>query len=56
MQEEKKTTAPNSPKHPGCRELNRRQGRKLGALAGKIWVSSGFDETPPEVIAAFEGK
>lgn len=29
--------------------------RKLGLLKGQIWVSPDFDETPSEVIEAFEG-
>jgi antitoxin (DNA-binding transcriptional repressor) of toxin-antitoxin stability system len=32
----------------------RRQPRKLGSLKGKIWVAPDFDQTPPEVIEAFE--
>ena len=28
--------------------------RKLGALKGKIRIAPDFDETPPEVIDAFE--
>ena len=30
--------------------------RKLGALKGKIRIAPDFDETPPEVIDAFEGR
>ena len=30
--------------------------RKLGALKGKIRVAPDFDETPQEVIDAFEGR
>ena len=33
----------------------RRQPRKPGRLAGKVWIAPDFDETPEEVIAAFEG-
>ncbi len=29
--------------------------RKLGLLKGQIWVAPDFDETPAEVIDAFEG-
>ena len=32
-----------------------RRERKLGALAGKIGIASDFDDTPPNVIEAFEG-
>ena len=32
-----------------------RRERKLGALAGKIGIASDFDDTPPDVIEAFEG-
>ena len=32
-----------------------RSPRKLGLLKGRIWVASDFDETPPDVIDAFEG-
>ena len=32
-----------------------RQPRKPGRLAGKIWIAPDFDETPEDVIAAFEG-
>ena len=53
---EKQTTTPNSPKYLGSKELSQRHERKLGALVGKIWVSSDFDETPPEVVEAFEGE
>jgi prevent-host-death family protein len=27
----------------------------LGSLAGEIWVAPDFDETSPDLIAAFEG-
>ncbi len=30
--------------------------RKPGALEGQIWMAQDFDETPIEVITAFEGK
>ena len=29
--------------------------RKLGALKGKIWIAPDFDDTPEEIIEAFEG-
>lgn len=29
--------------------------RQLGGLAGKIWISDDFDETPADIIAAMEG-
>ena len=32
-----------------------RQPRKPGRLAGKLWIAPDFDETPEDVIAAFEG-
>ena len=32
-----------------------RQPRKPGRLAGKIWIATDFDETPEDIIAAFEG-
>ena len=32
-----------------------RQPRTPGRLAGKIWIAPDFDETPEEIIAAFEG-
>ena len=32
-----------------------RQPRKPGRLAGKIWIAPDFDETPEDIIAAFEG-
>ncbi|WP_419917834.1 type II toxin-antitoxin system Phd/YefM family antitoxin [Candidatus Poriferisocius sp.] len=32
-----------------------RQPRKPGSLAGKVWVAPDFDETPENLIAAFEG-
>ena len=33
-----------------------RTSRKLGLLKGRIWVAPDFDETPIEVIEAFEGR
>ena len=30
--------------------------RPLGLLKGKIWMAPDFDETPQDVIDAFEGK
>ncbi len=35
---------------------HRGEERKLGALKGKIRIAPDFDETPPEVIDAFEGR
>ena len=35
---------------------HRGEERKLGALKGKIRIGPDFDETPPEVIEAFEGR
>ena len=35
---------------------HRRAERKLGVLKGKIHIAPDFDETPPEVIDAFEGR
>ncbi len=35
------------------REL--RQPRKPGRLAGTIWMAPDFDETPEDIIDAFEG-
>lgn len=32
-----------------------RQPRKPGRLAGKMWIAPDFDETPEDMIAAFEG-
>ncbi|MEE8602184.1 type II toxin-antitoxin system Phd/YefM family antitoxin [Euzebya tangerina] len=32
-----------------------RPGRRPGRLAGKITVEPDFDQTPPEVIRAFQG-
>ncbi len=31
----------------------RKTGRKLGALAGQIWIAPDFDERVPEVVQAF---
>ena len=31
------------------------QPRKFGDLKGQIWIAPDFDETPEEVIKAFEG-
>jgi antitoxin (DNA-binding transcriptional repressor) of toxin-antitoxin stability system len=33
-----------------------RSERKPGQLKGKISIAADFDVTPPEVIAAFEGR
>ena len=30
--------------------------RRLGSLKGKIWIAPDFDDTPQEIIDAFEGK
>ena len=35
---------------------HRRPERKLGALKGQIWIAPDFDETPQEIIDAFESK
>lgn len=32
------------------------QGRQLGRLRGQIWIAPDFDETPQEIIDAFEGR
>ena len=32
-----------------------RQPRKPGRLTGGIWIAPDFDETPEDIIAAFEG-
>ena len=32
-----------------------RQPREPGRLAGTIWIAPDFDETPEDIIAAFEG-
>ncbi len=32
-----------------------REPREPGRLAGKIWIAPDFDETPEDIIAAFEG-
>ena len=29
--------------------------RKPGRLAGKLWIAPDFDETPEDILAAFEG-
>ncbi len=31
------------------------QGRKPGLLKGQIRIAPDFDQTPPEVLASFEG-
>lgn len=33
----------------------RRRPRVPGRLAGKIWIAPDFDDTPEDIIAAFEG-
>ena len=30
--------------------------RRPGALEGQIWLAPDFDDTPPEIISAFEGE
>lgn len=30
--------------------------RPLGLACGQIWIAPDFDETPEEIIAAFEGE
>lgn len=31
-------------------------GRRMpGRLAGKLWIADDFDETPEDILAAFEG-
>ena len=30
--------------------------RRLGVLKGKLWISPDFDETPSDLIQAFEGR
>ena len=31
------------------------QPRTPGRLAGRVWVAPDFDDTPEDIIAAFEG-
>lgn len=33
-----------------------RQPRRPGGVAGGIWLADDFDETPEELMAAFEGR
>ncbi|MCC7050136.1 MAG: type II toxin-antitoxin system Phd/YefM family antitoxin [Alphaproteobacteria bacterium] len=33
-----------------------KEKRPLGLFKGQIWVAPDFDETPEELIAAFEGR
>lgn len=33
-----------------------REGRKPGALKGKLWVADDFDRTPEWLVDAFEGE
>jgi len=33
----------------------RTEARRPGALAGQIWMADDFNDTPEDVIAAFEG-
>ena len=43
---------------PMARLVPYRERRKQlvpGRLAGKIWIAPDFDETPEDIIAAFEG-
>lgn len=56
MQEEKKATAPKSPAHVDTKAPGGKRERKLGTLAGRVRIASGFDETPSELIELFEGK
>ena len=56
MQEEKKATAPKSPTHVDTKTSGGKRERKLGALAGRVKIASGFDETPSELIELFEGE
>ena len=51
-----KVAAAEATKRPSGGVLGGRRERKLGALAGKISIAPDFDETPSEVIEAFEGK
>ncbi len=30
--------------------------RPFGLLAGQIWIAPDFDETPEDIVEAFEGK
>ena len=55
MREEKKATAPETSKHLRTKKLGGTRERKLGLLAGKVWIAPDFDETPSEIIEAFEG-
>ena len=32
-----------------------RRRREIGSLEGQIWIAEDFDDTPLEVIEAFEG-
>ena len=32
-----------------------RRRRELGSLEGQIWIAEDFDDTPLEIIEAFEG-
>ena len=34
---------------------DRQEPRSPGRLAGKIWIAPDFDDTPEDLIAAFEG-
>lgn len=36
--------------------VTRRSRRKPGGWQGKVWLSDDFDETPEEVLVAFEGR
>jgi prevent-host-death family protein len=33
-----------------------KEKRPLGLFKGQIWIAPDFDETPEEIIAAFEGR
>lgn len=36
--------------------VERKEPRKPGAWAGKVWIADDFDETPEWLLDAFEGK
>lgn len=40
---------------PDSHHLRVPRKRVLGSLKGKIWIAPDFDETPQEIIDAFEG-
>jgi len=39
----------------GLRSRRAAGGRELGQLAGSVWIADDFDQTPSEIIDAFEG-